>query len=43
MEHNLTEGTVWKKLLIFAMPVIAANMLQAMYGTVDLMVVVKRQ
>ena len=40
MEKNgLTEGKVWQKLLLFALPVIGANLLQAMYGTVDLMVV----
>lgn len=39
MEHNLTEGSVWKKLLQFAVPIFGANLLQAMYGTVDLMVV----
>lgn len=38
-EHNLTEGAVWKKLLTFALPIMGANLLQAMYGTVDLMVV----
>ena len=38
-EHSLTEGSVWKKLLLFALPIMGANLLQAMYGTVDLMVV----
>lgn len=39
MESNLTEGIVWKKLLLFAIPIFGANLLQAMYGTVDLMIV----
>lgn len=38
-EHQLTSGSVWKKLLFFALPIMGANLLQAMYGTVDLMVV----
>lgn len=38
-DHQLTEGTVWKKLMQFALPIMGANLLQAMYGTVDLMVV----
>lgn len=37
--HSLTEGSVWKKLLVFALPIMGANLLQAMYGTIDLMVV----
>jgi putative MATE family efflux protein len=39
MEQRLTEGSVWKKLLWFTIPIFGANLLQAMYGTVDLMVV----
>ena len=38
-DTSLTQGTVWKKLLLFALPIMGANLLQAMYGTVDLMVV----
>lgn len=38
-EHRLTDGPVFQKLLLFALPIIGANLLQAMYGTVDLMVV----
>lgn len=38
-DTRLTQGTVWKKLLLFALPITGANLLQAMYGTVDLMVV----
>lgn len=39
MEHNFTKGSVWKSLLLFAIPIFGANVLQAMYGTVDLLVV----
>ncbi len=38
-EHSLTAGSVWKNLLFFSLPIMGANLLQAMYGTVDLMVV----
>lgn len=38
-EHSLTTGSVWKNLLRFSFPIMGANLLQAMYGTVDLMVV----
>ncbi len=38
-ERTLTKGRVWKTLMRFALPVTGANLLQAMYGTVDLMVV----
>ena len=37
--HSLTEGSVLKKLLLFARPILGANLLQALYGTVDLMIV----
>jgi Na+-driven multidrug efflux pump len=39
MESNLTTGSVLKKLLLFAVPIFGANLLQAMYGTADLMIV----
>lgn len=32
MDKNLTSGTVWKKLLLFVVPIFGANLLQAMYG-----------
>lgn len=38
-DHSLLEGSVWKRLLVFAFPIMGANLLQAMYGTIDLMVV----
>ena len=40
MEHDFTSGSVWKKLLLFAVPIFGANFLQALYGTVDLFVTV---
>ncbi len=39
MNHDMTTGSVWKKLLLFMLPVFGANLLQALYGTVDLIVV----
>ncbi|MCF0151098.1 MAG: MATE family efflux transporter [Firmicutes bacterium] len=38
-EYSLTEGSVLKKLLRFALPILGANILQSLYGTVDLMIV----
>lgn len=38
-QHSLTEGSVLKRLLLFALPILGANLLQALYGTVDLMIV----
>lgn len=40
MENNvLTEGPVFKKLMIFTFPILGAYVLQALYGTVDVMIV----
>ena len=33
----MTEGSIWKKLLIFSVPLILGNLLQQLYSTVDLM------
>ena len=38
-QHNFTEGGIFGPLLKFAMPVLLALFLQAMYGAVDLMIV----
>lgn len=38
-KNDLTKGSVPKKLLLFVLPIFGANLLQAMYGTVDLIVV----
>lgn len=36
---NLTEGNVWRVLLSFMVPYLIANLIQALYGAVDLMVI----
>lgn len=38
-ENNLTEGSVLKKMILFAVPFLIANVLQSLYGAVDLFVV----
>lgn len=38
-EHLLTEGNVFRVLLRFSVPFLIANIIQALYGAVDLMVV----
>lgn len=38
-ENNLTEGNLLKTLLFFAVPFLIANILQSLYGAVDLFVV----
>ncbi len=38
-EQNLTTGSVSKKLIIFAFPLLAANLLQSFYSIVDMLVV----
>ncbi len=35
----MTEGSIWKKILIFSIPLILGNLLQQMYNTVDSMIV----
>ena len=39
MKNDLTKGSVLRQLLLFAVPIFGANLLQAMYGTVDLLIV----
>ena len=39
--NNLTEGSILKTLLLFAVPFLIANILQSLYGAVDLFVVGK--
>lgn len=36
--RNLTEGTIWKVLLTFALPIILTNVIQQLYSMVDLMI-----
>lgn len=38
-ENNLTQGTILKSLLCFAIPFFIANILQSLYGAVDLFVI----
>lgn len=40
-ENNLTEGNILKTLLLFAVPFLIANILQSLYGAVDLFVIGK--
>lgn len=37
--NNFTEGKILKPLIMFSLPILAALLLQAMYGAVDLMIV----
>jgi len=39
IEQNLTEGSIYKSLINFSIPFIIANLIQALYGTADLLVV----
>lgn len=39
--NSLTEGNIWKVLIRFSVPFLLANLLQALYGAVDLMVIGK--
>jgi len=34
-EHDLTEGVIWKKLVIFFMPILLSSLLQQLYTTAD--------
>ncbi|WP_418551316.1 MATE family efflux transporter, partial [Hungatella sp.] len=40
-ENNLTEGNVFRVLLEFSIPFVIANVIQALYGAVDLLVIGK--
>ena len=37
--HDLTQGAIVKKLLLFALPIIAGNIVQQLYNVVDTIVV----
>ncbi len=39
MIQDLTQGSVWKQLLVFAMPLFLSSFLQIVYSTVDMIVV----
>ncbi len=36
---NLTEGTIWKQIFAFALPLLITNLMQHIYAVVDLMIV----
>lgn len=40
-EINLTEGSIFKKLITFSIPMIAGNLLQQVYNLVDTLIVGK--
>ncbi|MDO5738082.1 MAG: MATE family efflux transporter [Eubacteriales bacterium] len=37
--RNLTEGVIWKELLLFALPLLLTNFLQQLYNAADLLIV----
>ncbi|MFV0401341.1 MAG: MATE family efflux transporter [Oscillospiraceae bacterium] len=39
MQHNLSEGSVLKKLIIFALPLFVSNMVQSFYNVADMLIV----
>ena len=38
---DLTEGSIWQKLIRFSLPMIAGNLLQQIYNIVDTLIVGK--
>lgn len=38
-EKVLTEGVIWKKILLFLIPIVIGNFLQQLYNTVDAIIV----
>lgn len=38
-QHSLTEGSIWKSLLFFALPILAGNIFQQLYNTADALIV----
>lgn len=38
-EMNLTEGSLFKKIFVFALPVIGVNILQLLFNTADIVIV----
>ena len=37
--HTLTEGSIWKGILLFALPLLGSSLIQHLYSTVDLIFV----
>jgi putative MATE family efflux protein len=38
-QYNLTEGSIWKKLIIFFLPILAGNLFQQLYIVVDAVII----
>ncbi len=38
-KYDLTEGVVWKKVVMFAMPILLGIILQSLYTTVDAIII----
>ena len=38
-ENRLTEGNIWKQIIVFALPLLASSLIQQLYNTVDLIFV----
>ncbi|NLA81376.1 MAG: MATE family efflux transporter, partial [Clostridiaceae bacterium] len=36
---NLSQGTIWKQILLFALPLFVTNLMQQLYSIADLMIV----
>lgn len=36
---NLTQGTIWKQVILFALPLLGSSLIQQLYNTVDLIFV----
>lgn len=39
LEKNLTTGSVWKQLILFAIPLFISNLIQSIYSVADMMIV----
>lgn len=40
-KHSLTEGSIWKSMLFFALPILLGNVFQQLYNTADAFIVGK--
>ena len=38
-QNSLTEGVIWKQMLLFALPILMGNLFQQLYNTVDALIV----
>lgn len=39
IKNDMTEGVIWKSILLFSLPLIAGNLLQQLYNTADSLIV----